>query len=372
MENTNSTPERRYFFSPARHLPPTPRIFPPFLGETDVFRHRGNIWSAVPEGWKQKKKPKRHNYQTVRCEAGNRTGTTGRSTNCPPRSSPPPATFSASSCFHSLHFCASPYVHSSRSVTQWFVYFFVLFCFFNLIWVSTVFLYPFLFRDEEDEEGHWLSSSAQTCCGHPVRPFTFFSAPKDSCRPSVCDTKNTPNYHQQQEEEEEEKATGCNLGLLCTFSAYYCNISCYISTRQPRSTTENVAHPDVYSKSSNTTVYIHDLKVLWNKYQHQNILEVYSLKQKYCRINGAAGTVISLIWWLYISSLNLRLNLHNVKSSFNYLHIYLKKKKPQQRINNATMVKHSKRYLLYNISENLFNYFLPLQEGFNRQWRHDL
>lgn len=34
--------------------------------------------------------------------------------------------------------------------------------------------------------GHWLSSRAQTCCGQPVRPFTFFSPPKDSCRPSVC------------------------------------------------------------------------------------------------------------------------------------------------------------------------------------------
>lgn len=34
--------------------------------------------------------------------------------------------------------------------------------------------------------GHWFSSRAQTCCGHPVRPFTFFSGPKESCRPSVC------------------------------------------------------------------------------------------------------------------------------------------------------------------------------------------
>lgn len=32
--------------------------------------------------------------------------------------------------------------------------------------------------------GHWFSSRAQTCCGHPVRPFAFFSAPMVSCRPS--------------------------------------------------------------------------------------------------------------------------------------------------------------------------------------------
>lgn len=54
-----------------------------------------------------------------------------------------------------------------------------------------------------------MSSRAQTCCGHPVRPFTFFSVPKDSCRPSVCDTRNTPNYHHHhhQQQEEEEEAT---------------------------------------------------------------------------------------------------------------------------------------------------------------------
>lgn len=45
-------------------------------------------------------------------------------------------------------------------------------------------------EEEKEEEGHWLSSKAQTCCGHPVRPFTFFSAPKDSCRPSVYGVEN--------------------------------------------------------------------------------------------------------------------------------------------------------------------------------------
>lgn len=82
--------------------------------------------------------------------------------------------------FNSLFFCASLHVHSgvfrfSQSVVV-------------LKKKKKSHLNPESLRREE---GHWLSSRAQTCCGQPVRPFTFFSAPNDSCGPSVCDTKNT-------------------------------------------------------------------------------------------------------------------------------------------------------------------------------------
>lgn len=91
--------------------------------------------------------------------------------------------------------------------------------------------------------GHWLSSRAQTCCGHPVRPFTFFSVPKDSCRPSVCDTKNTPNYHHQQQQQRQrqqrrQEATNKPQSVW-TFSAYYYYISCY-SAGETTTEQENV------------------------------------------------------------------------------------------------------------------------------------
>lgn len=62
-----------------------------------------------------------------------------------------------------------------------------------------------------------MSSRAQTCCGHPVRPFTFFSAPNDSCRPSVCHSKNTPRYHQQ--EATDEPRSACLSLIITTFPA---------------------------------------------------------------------------------------------------------------------------------------------------------
>lgn len=77
-----------------------------------------------------------------------------------------------------------------------------------------------------------MSSRAQTCCGHPVRPFTFFSVPKDSCRPSVCDTKNTPNYHHHQRQQQQQEATNKPQSVW-TFSADYC-ISCCSGTNQTR------------------------------------------------------------------------------------------------------------------------------------------
>lgn len=112
----------KVFFSPA------PRISPFFRGDRCFSTLRQHLVDST--GGLEKKKPKRNNYQTVRCEAGNRTGTTGRSTNCPPRSSPPPATFSASSCFNSLHFCASPYTVPVLSLSG---LFFCVVCFVFLI-----------------------------------------------------------------------------------------------------------------------------------------------------------------------------------------------------------------------------------------------
>lgn len=134
------------------------------------------------------KKQKRHNYQTVRCEFETRPEhredqPSVRGTAAPPS----PVHLVRMLSFNSLLFCASLHVHSgvfrfSQSVV-----------FLNLIWVSVVFFFLFFlfFFFVGRREVHWLSSRAQTCCGHPVRPFTFFSAPKDSCRPSVCDTRNT-------------------------------------------------------------------------------------------------------------------------------------------------------------------------------------
>lgn len=84
--------------------------------------------------------------------------------------------------------------------------------------------YYYYYYLKEKAGCHWLSSRAQTCCGHPVRPFTFFSVPKDSCRPSVCDTKNTPNYHHHQQQQQQQEATNKPQSVW-TFSADYC-ISC--------------------------------------------------------------------------------------------------------------------------------------------------
>lgn len=115
----------------------------------------------------------------------NQTGTQRRSTKCPVVLLSSPSTLFACcplmlSCF--AHHCTCTAV-CLRSASQWLVFFYLI----RVQSLCRVFFVFFLGR----REGHWLSSRAQTCCGHPVRPFTFFSAPKDSCRPSVCDTRNT-------------------------------------------------------------------------------------------------------------------------------------------------------------------------------------
>ncbi|TNN71768.1 hypothetical protein EYF80_017939 [Liparis tanakae] len=42
---------------------------------------------------------------------------------------------------------------------------------------------------KESEEVEARKRRRKTCCGHPVRPFTFFSTPGASCGPSACDTE---------------------------------------------------------------------------------------------------------------------------------------------------------------------------------------
>lgn len=184
------------------------------------------------------KKQKLHEYQTVRCEAGNHTGTTERSTKCPQRSSPPPAAFPASPPFNLSKSAPrrTDIALGLLSPSQWF-----LFC------SQSVLFFYFL---KEEAGCHWLSSSAQTCCGHPVRPFTFFSVPKDSCRPSVCDTKNTPNYHHHQQQKEEEEEATNKPQSVWTFSADY-YISCYSAGQTKRA--GKCGRLFDFSKSSDTT-----------------------------------------------------------------------------------------------------------------------
>lgn len=139
------------------------------------------------------------------------------------------------STVQSLRICAPSHGHSAGfTFTQSVV--------FILIPIS---VHLFYFREEA---GHWFSSRAQTCCGHPVRPFTFFSVPKDSCRPSVCDTKNTPNYHHQQQQQRRQEATNKPQSVW-TFSAYYYYISCY-SAGQTRTKQWNVVNHVILVKEA--------------------------------------------------------------------------------------------------------------------------
>lgn len=78
-----------------------------------------------------------------------------------------------------LHRSVSPNLRLVARTWRW-VYFHPVSGFYSV--PSLLFFYYYL---KEEAGCHWLSSRAQTCCGHPVRPFTFFSVPKDSCRPSV-------------------------------------------------------------------------------------------------------------------------------------------------------------------------------------------
>lgn len=142
------------------------------------------------------------------------------------------------STVQSLQICASSHGHGAGfTFTQ-----------------SVVFiLFPvcsFFYYLKEEAGCHWLSSRAQTCCGHPVRPFTFFSVPKDSCRPSVCDTKNTPNYHHhQQQQEEEEEATNKPQSVWPFSADYY--ISCCSAGQTKRA--GKCGRLFDFSKSSDTT-----------------------------------------------------------------------------------------------------------------------
>lgn len=121
------------------------------------------------------------------------------------------------SSLQALQICSSSHGHSAGfAFTQSVV--------FILIPVRSWFFFYYYYYLKEKAGCHWLSSRAQTCCGHPVRPFTFFSVPKDSCRPSVCDTKNTPNYHHHQQQQQQQEATNKPQSVW-TFSADYC-ISC--------------------------------------------------------------------------------------------------------------------------------------------------
>lgn len=87
---------------------------------------------------------------------------------------------------------------------------------------SLLFFFYYYYYLKEEAGCHWLSSRAQTCCGHPVRPFTFFSVPKDSCRPSVCDTKNTPNdQHHQKQQQQQEEATNKPQSVWTFSDDYY-------------------------------------------------------------------------------------------------------------------------------------------------------
>lgn len=143
-----------------------------FSGETDVFATVATSCTVLEGG--NIKKQRYHKYQTPTVRSV--------STQKPQRCS------SAVTFLRHVPFCASLHVHNgafrSRSVSG-----------FNLVLIQSLWAG---FGDEEEgererwrREGHWLSSRAQTCCGHPVRPLTFFSAPKESCTPSVCGRRET-------------------------------------------------------------------------------------------------------------------------------------------------------------------------------------
>lgn len=66
--------------------------------------------------------------------------------------------------------------------------------------------------------GHWLSSSAQTCCGHPVRPFAFFSAAKLSWRPSLCSRRD----RREEQRQPGSRTDSLTLRHMTVFCCHFC------------------------------------------------------------------------------------------------------------------------------------------------------
>lgn len=91
------------------------------------------------------------------------------------------ACFSLLNLARFAHHCTRAAV-CSRSASQWFL----CVCVFFLSAPESAGARWWMEEGDGAGAGHWLSSRAQTCCGHPVRPFAFFSAVKLSCRPSLC------------------------------------------------------------------------------------------------------------------------------------------------------------------------------------------